>query len=76
MGCTDCSHSTLLHFLKQETSLTETDMSLAHVHCSAKSEREEQKERNTACPPLHTFMKSGQRPCDNIWDVFDSIIRI
>lgn len=31
---------TLLHFLKQETALTKTDISLAHVHCKAKSEKE------------------------------------
>lgn len=67
---------TLLHFLKQETALTRKDISLAHVHCREKPERERQRERNTAYPPLNTFMKSGQRPCNNVWDVSDSLIGI
>lgn len=45
MGCT------LLHFLKQETALTRKDISLAHVHCREKPERETERE-NYSTPSL------------------------
>lgn len=75
MGCTDCTYSTLLHFLKQEAALTERDTSLAHVHCTAMSERERKGESNTAFPPLNTFKKVGRYPFATVFrDAFDSYI--
>lgn len=56
MGCTDCSHSTLLHFLKQETALTERQTCLWLMSTAAQSQKEKgrKKEIQHALPCIHS----------------------